>query len=160
MIPYHNPAPAYWAHVRAQERAKPQPVPSLAEARHLAKTANLETLAKLDLRPTDEILAETSAGRPSVGITAEAAAALEAYPISAAALAEDADHETARLLLLSARSDRRKDLANVKRARMRAKAAAKEKIIADRRQAEEQHRCNARSWARWSMKGGRMPQGL
>ena len=111
-------------------------------------------------RPTDEILAEIYSGRPSVRVTAEAAAALEAYTITEEAQAEDAGQESARLLLLNARSDRQKDLAKAKRARVRARAAAKERIVTEKRQAEEQLRCNARSWARWSMKGGRMPRGL
>ena len=75
-------------------------------------------------------------------------------------VAEDADQERGRLLLLKARSDRRKDLAKAERTRVRAKAAAKEKIATDRRQAEEQHRRNARSWAQWRLTGGRMPRGL
>ncbi len=131
MIPYRDPAPAYWAHVRAQERAKPQPVPSLASARYLAKNADLETLAKFDLRPTDEILSEITARHPDIGITAAAAAALEAYPITAEALAEDADQETARLVLLKAISHRREAPARARRAKVKAKMAAKRRAKED-----------------------------
>ena len=139
----------------AKQRAKLEPVPSLAEARVLAKTADLKTLASFDLRPTDEILAEISAGRPGAGITAEAVAALEAYPISAEALQEGADQERGRLLLLKARSDRRKALVRAKRAGVRAEAAVKEQAEVTRKTEARRRRW----WAEYT-RTGRIPMFL
>ncbi len=135
-----------------KQRAELQPVPCLAEARRLAKVADLKTLATFDLRPVDEILGEITARHSSTGITAEAAAALEAYPISEDALQQDADQKRARLVLLKARSDRRDALTKAKRIRVRAKAAAAQ-LAAEtlKRQARRQ-----RWWAEYS-RTGRMP---
>ena len=152
---FRNPEPAYWAYIRDKQRAKLEPAPSLAEARVLAKTADLKTLAKFDLRPTDEILAEIGTGHPSAGITAEAVAALEAYVITEEAQAEDADQERGRLLLLRARSDRRKALAKAKRARVRAKAAAKEQAEVTRKTEARRRRW----WAEYT-RTGRIPMFL
>ncbi len=125
MIPYRDPAPAYWAHVRAQERTE--------ERRRAA-----------DLRPDHEILAEIAANhrlihrsadtRGDAQITADLLAYMEANPITAEQRAEDAAKERARLRAIDAPARARWAKARAKAkaeatAKRRAKALATERRL-------------------------------
>ena len=110
------------------------PLPSLAEARHLAEFGDLRALEALDLRPGHAIAAEVVANhkpykpvcpaptaRQSDDRTdAEITAAIKAA-ITPADRAHAAENETARRLLLKARTCRRK-----------AKIAARRRAVAAR----------------------------